>query len=444
MSDKQGQYEKSVNKSTVNPLKALLQVVLLLVLVVVGWFLRGMILPGGQPAGPPSGPPGGPGGPPMVVVETVRQEPVESASEYVGHVESIQAVDVCAQVAGYLDRVHFVEGSLVQEGDLLFTIQQAPYEARVALSEAAFAQSRANLEGARADLDATKANLDASRANLDRAEKYLRRLKNADERSIVQADLDAAESEVLQGRAQVKQCQAQIELKKTRIVQIEAAIQEAKANLDLARINLGYTEIQSPITGRIGKALVTKGNYVAPSTGRLARLVQVDPIRVLFSMSDREYLATTEQRVDSKNPPFKIQLRLPNETIYPAVGRWGYEDNEMDPATGTIAVRAVFDNPDGLLLSGQYVTVLIDESAPKVMPLTPQSAVLVNQQGHYVLVVDSENRAVARPITLGPAVGVKWGVESGLEAGETIIVQGIQKVRPGQAVQISPSQPEGR
>ncbi len=435
MSDNQNQSEPLPRKAKVSLIKTLLQALLLIALVASGWFFRGMIT-GGRPAGPPPGGPSGLRKPPGVVVETVREASAQPPREYIGHVEAIQSVDVRAQVCGYLDTVHFKEGSLVSEGDLLFTIQQDQYKAHVALSEAALAQAKADLEGAKADLDATRATLDSSKANLARAEKYLTRLKNADGRSIVQADLDTAQSDYLQATAQVKSCRAQIELKKTRIVQIEAAIQEAKANLDLARINLGYTEIRSPITGQIGKAVVTKGNYVAPGTGPLTRIVQLDPIRVHFSMSDREYLNTIEGQAESKQSSFKMQVCLPNGNTYKEMGKWDYKDNEMDPATGTIAIWAVFDNPDGLLMPKTYTTVMMETDHGPTVPVVPQEAIMIDDQGSYVYVVNGDETVEARRVELGLTAHGEQRVHSGISAGEKVVTIGIQKVRPGQKVNV--------
>ena len=373
MTDKTTQPETISKRPRIHPLNTFLQGGLLIVLVAAGWFFRGM-MPAGQPVGRAGGAPPGDAKPPTVIVEAVEEGLASAPQEFIGHVEAIQTVDLHAQVAGYIEAVHFEEGSLVAEGDLLVSIEQDQYEAQVALSGATLVQAQANLEGAKADLDATRASLEASRASLERAQKYFDRLKKADARSIVQADLDDAESQLLQARAQVKQCGAQVELKKTRISQFEAAIHQAKANLELSRINLGYTEIRSPINGRIGKALITKGNYVGPNTGTLARVVQTDPIRVVFSMSDRGFLKALQKESGRSGFDYRARLRLPNDSFYPAFGRWDYEDNEMDPATGTIAIRASFENPKGILVPQTYVRVVLTDNNSEMVPTAPQEA----------------------------------------------------------------------
>jgi RND family efflux transporter MFP subunit len=331
---------------------------------------------------------------PDVIVARVETGVATPPREYVGHVEPMQLVAVQAQIDGYIETVHFEEGSLVKEGDLLFTIQQDRYKAQVALNEAALAQAKANLA---------------------RAEKYYKRLQNADERSVVQATLDTAESDLLQCKAQV---------------------QQAKANLDLSKINLGYTEIHSPITGRIGKAVVTKGNFVSPATGPLAHIVQVDPIRVIFSMTDREYFKVTAQHQEDMQSAFNARLRLPDGQIYTAAGKWDFEDNQMNPQTGTIAIRSKFDNAKGILVPQTYVTVILQANENRQASIVPMQAVMNDAQGSYVYVVGKENIAERRSITLGAQTKAQQIVESGLSAGETIIVTGMEKVRAGQKVNV--------
>jgi membrane fusion protein (multidrug efflux system) len=203
-------------------------------------------------------------------------------------------------------------------------------------------------------------------------------------------------------------------------------------------LNLGYTTIKAPIDGRIGRAAYTVGNLVGPGSEALARIVQMDPIRVVYSVSENEYVSARMEAAANhgKNPvQFVPRLKLPNGEMYSKDGRMDFADPQVDPSTGTIAVRAVFDNPDGILLPGQYVTVLISRREPRRLPVVPQSAVLEDKDGPYVLVVDNDNTVQQRRITRGPALGIGWAVESGLKAGESIIVHGLQKVSPGQVVQ---------
>jgi membrane fusion protein (multidrug efflux system) len=380
---------------------------MVLVLLATGWFFRGLMPsgPAGGPAGPPAGPMGGPQGPPAVVVTSVTEGPAEAPQEFIGRVESIESVDVMPQVSGYLQTVHFEEGSRIAAGDLLFTIEKAPFEARVALAEAAVHQAEANVPAAQADLEAAK-------ANLVRAEKYYERLKNADQRSVVQADLDKATADFQQAQAHVKQATAAIQ-------QAKAALEQGQASLSLARIDLGYTE----------------GNYVTPARGPLARLVQLDPVRVVYSVPDRHFVALL-QAVHERGPSAVVlQLRLPDGTVYDGEGDWSFADNEMDPSTGTIALRARFANPAGLLVPMTNVTVLARSAETRTAPKVPSQAVMADQQGEYVYVVTAENLAEQRRVVLGAEVEGHRIVEEGLTPGEQVVVSGLQKVQPGQPVQ---------
>ena len=353
-----------------------------------------------------AGPPGPGGPPPLVTVATVTEQDVSPTTEYVGHVEAIQAVDLRARVEGFLEKVNFKEGAFVQAGNLLYVIEQAPYQVRV---------------------DADRARLEQARAELTRAGQHLKRLHEARPESIPATDMDTGVAAELKAEAQLA---------------------EAEAILAGSELDLGYTTITAPISGRIGRTAYTRGNLIGPTSGPLARIVQMHPIRVVYSISENDLAAiqTALQDADrgKQSPLMSPRLQLPGGETQSVAGRVSFVDNQIDPATGTIAARAVFDNHDGHLIPGEYVMVLVAPSFPRVMPMVPQAAVLVNQEGSFVLVVDKESRAAARPITIGPAVGTMWAVESGLAAGDRVIVQGIQKVRPGQVVQANTDQSQER
>ena len=406
------------------------QAVLILVLLGAGWFLRGLI-PSAPVAGGPPGAMGGPQVPPAIVAAVITEGPAEAPEEFIGHVESVESVNVTPQVAGYLQTVHFEEGSVVAAGDLLFTIEKAPFEARVALAEAAVQQAEANVPAAQADLE-------AARANLVRAEKYFERLKNADERSVVQADMDKATADFEQSQARVKQAAAAVQ-------QAQAALEQAKANLSLARIDLGYTEIRAPISGPIGKALVTEGNYVTPASGPLARIVQVDPARVVYSVPDRKYVTLLKIMNERGASALDLRLRLPDGTLYEGQGQWSFTDNEMDQATGSIALRARFDNPKRLLVPKTNVTVLAQSAETRTAPKVPSQAVMADSRGEFVYVVNAESIAEERRVVLGAEVDGYRIVDEGLVPGEQVVVQGLQKTQPGQPVQatIQPTGAEG-
>ena len=363
--------------------------------------LLSLLIPPVAVAAPP-----GSGQPPLVSVAPVTIADVNPPSDYIGHVEAIQAVDLRARVEGYLEAVNFREGDTVPAGKSLYQIEQAPYLAKVAVD---------------------KAQLAYAKAELTRADQQLKRLRSALTASIPAMDLDEAVAAQLRA-------QAQMEI--------------AQATLERSLLDLDYTTIVAPIDGRIGRTAYTRGNVVGPASTPLARIVQMDPVRVVYSLSDNDPAAIRMSMAaaaeDPQNPALIPRLRLADGTLVDRAGRVDFVDNTIDAATGTIAVRAQFDNSDGLLIPGQYVTVLITLSDPRPLPVIPQSAVLVNQQGSYVLVVDSENIARARPVVLGPALGSMWAVTSGLKADERVIVEGIQKVKPDAAVQIGPEPPQER
>ena len=342
----------------------------------------------------PSGPGGG--SPPLVTVVPVIEQDVNPPAQYVGHVEAIQSVDLRARVEGFLEQVNFKEGSDIRAGDLLYVIELAPYQARV---------------------DADKASLAQAEAMLTKARQYLNRAQTVRSGGISATDLDNAVAEELRAKAQLEQ---------------------AKANLQIAQINLGYTSIRAPINGRIGRTAFTKGNLVGPDSGALAKIVQLDPIRVVYSISENDLstvnMALKDASKSKNNPILMPQIKLADGQLLETVGHVDFVENIVDISTGTIAVRALFNNPKVTLLPGQYVTVLVSKKEPKLMPVVPQAAVLEDHDGRYVLLVDDQNRVALRRVKTGPMVDANWAVESGLAVNEKVIVEGVQKVRPGQIV----------
>jgi len=375
-------------------------IVMIALAIAVGFFLRDYLPSGGPPPG--QGAPGGAAPPPPAVrVQIASLQNTEPQIEYVARVEPIREVMLKAQVSGILGEVHFTEGEMVDQGDLLFTIDPAEYEALVA-------QARAQLLRAE--------------ASAERAEKYLEMLKAADSRSISRSDMDMAEANASE---------------------TAAAVQQAKADLDAAEIKLGYTKIHAPISGQIGKALVTKGNYVSPGSDTLAHLVQLDPIRVVFAMPDTEYLTLAEELGVDEQRVGIARLRLPNGTVLPQKGLRDFEDNRMNVGTGTIDVHVRFENKKQLLVPDGYVSLLFrrftDEKSRKIV--LPQSALLMDADGFYVWTVDEKGTAVQTRIVPGAMIGQDRVIESGLEEGQRVVVSGIQKVRPGAPVSVVSSAP---
>lgn len=333
---------------------------------------------------------------PSVVLHVIANADLAASREYIGRVEPIQTVSVRPQVAGEISQVHFKEGSIVKAGQLLFTLDSKEYQATV---------------------DLRKADLAKVQADYDRALKYYNRLKSSDRRSVSASDLDTAESETLQARA---------------------AIDQAKASLRLAQINLGYTKITAPITGQIGKAEFTKGNYVTSAGGALTSIVQVDPIRVSFALPDKDYLEQLEAFKASNSSVYNATIRLADGSSYPFSGQRDFENNMMDAQTGTMTMRLRFKNDKGLLIPGAMVRVLTRPVKSHVTPIIPQEAILADSQGDFAYVIDENNIAHQRRITLGAEIGTMREVLSGLTAGDKVIRSGLQSVRPEMPVNPAP------
>jgi membrane fusion protein (multidrug efflux system) len=344
----------------------------------------------------------GSGPPPAVTTVAVEARDIAPTTEFIERVEAIQSFEALPRVEGFLREVAFSDGQDVKAGQLLYTIEPAPYEAALA--------------SARAQVSRAKANLLQAQANYQRTEE-------------------------LRGRGNVSEAQLD-EATAARDV-AQADVLAAQAAVQTAELNLGYTRIASPIDGRIGVTAVTVGNLVSPGSGPLANVVQLDPIRVVFSVSDRDLLAVRQQ-YEGLSPQELVKryvpkLRLPNGGEYREEGRVEFVDNRVDPATGTIAVRAVFPNPQQTLLPGQFVTALIRPERSERRPVVPVAAVQQDREGHFVLVLDQQNRVGQRRIQVGPQIEQAFAVESGLQEGETVILGGVQKVRPGITVQPSPA-----
>ena len=333
--------------------------------------------------------------PPAVSVTPVVSREVTETIDYIGRLTAVDKVDVVARVPGFLEERKFKEGQYVKKGDLLFRIEQATYKAAVE-------QARANVAKAKA----TEVN---AKLQFERGKELVRN------QNIPQATLDqrAADEEAAQ-----------------------ASVMEAQAALDQAEINLGYTEIRSPIDGRIGLAIFTEGNLVQPSSGKLATIVSQDPIYVTFQVSQRNLLDYFRRRAEDpgKNTHVNIRIKLPNGTIYPLAGLSDFLDVQVDPTTDTVTVRATVPNPEHVLIPGGVVGVTVERGAPKSALAIPQAAVLLDQAGRYVLVVDAAKKVEQRRVTTGVEQGRNIVVTDGLKEGELVIVEGIQKVRPGQTV----------
>jgi membrane fusion protein, multidrug efflux system len=354
---------------------------------------------GGGPIEPPAGPP------PSVTVIQLEVEPVTETREFVGRVTAAERVELRARVQGFLQELSFTEGHRVEAGDRLFLIEPDGYQAVVA-------QRAADIDRVRAE--ATNAN-----AQLRRGEELL-------------------ETNAIP-RARVDELRAAAAVAAASIAQAEAALKAAQLNLD-------YTEIRAPISGRIGLSRYTVGNLIGPESGVLATLVQQDPIYVQFPLTQTELLAYRKQVLDEGGDASAamIQVQLADGSLYEHEGRVDFVDVTVDPGTDTVLLRSRLSNPDNLLVPGQFVAVIVRSGDPEQGLLVPQSALQMDQLGLSVLVLDEEDRVQVRRITVGQQIGARVIARSGLMPGDRVVVEGIQKVRPGQAVTATPWQPPRR
>lgn len=345
-----------------------------------------------------------PQGPPEVAVATMSPEPIELITELPGRVWPYLVAEVRPQVSGIIQKRLFEEGSDVRAGDVLYQIDPAPYEAAYSRAKAALAAAEANLPAAKA-----------------RVERY----KNAlAERAVSRQDYDEAV-------AALEQAQATIELR--------------RAEVESARIDLSYTPIKAPISGRIGKSNITVGALVtAHQPTPLATIQQIDPIYVDVTQSTAELLRlkqgmeTGRLSKDDENQR-RVRLRLEDGTPYSIEGTLQFRDVTVDPSTGSFILRIVFPNPEHLLLPGMFVRALVREGIVQNAILVPQQAVSRDHKGNPVaLIVDAEGKVQQKTLAADRAIGNKWLVSSGLEPGDRVIVEGLQKVRPGMPVKTVP------
>ena len=343
------------------------------------------------------------GGPPAVGVVTVQSKAINEATEINGRVQAINRVDLSARVTAFLEEKLFVEGAEVSKGDLLFRLERAPFEADLEGKRAAVAQAQAQLENA---------NL-----ALDRAEQLLKSSAGT------QSTADNARAAQRTAAAQVR---------------------SAQALLRQSEISLEYTEIRSPIDGRVGRAAVTVGNVVGPSSGALATVVSQDPIYVSFPLSVRRLYELREQFANKGGfDAVRLRLRLPDGRLYSQIGKLDFIDINIARDTDTIVLRGIVPNPalptgGRELTNDELVRVVLESVKPRDVLAIPRAAVLTDQEGDYVYVVAEKNIAQQRRVKLGQSTATTAVVIEGLQAGEPVIVEGIQRAKPNSPVAPAP------
>jgi RND family efflux transporter MFP subunit len=352
------------------------------------------LLTGCQPEAAPSAPA------PQVNVAKVIERKVNDWDEFTGRIQAIDSVEIRPRVSGYIERVAFKEGGSVKKGDLLFVIDPRPY--------------RAELQRAQADAAGAKTRAELARNEVARAERLLAA------RAISQEEYDE---------------------RVNRAHETGSAVEGAAAAVEVARLNLEFTQVVSPIDGRVSKAEVTPGNLVGSGERAtlLTTVVSIDPVYVEFTGDEQVYLkykamAQSGERASSQDEPNPVWMGLANETGFPHPGHMTFVDNQLDPATGTIRGRAIFRNPDGLFTPGLFARVKLLGSGQYNAILINDRAVATDQNQKFVLVLGEDKTLSYRPVKIGRTVQGLRVVLDGLKPGEIIVVNGIQRVRPGMSV----------
>jgi membrane fusion protein, multidrug efflux system len=337
--------------------------------------------------------------PAAVPVGTVyaERQAISNIRDFVGRVEATGRVEIRARVQGYLEQVLFKEGDIVKKGDQLYQIEKGLFQAAV--------------EAAKGALERSKAAKTLTEIQLKRAQELLEK---------------SAGTAVARDQALAADQQAQ------------GQILADQANLDTANINLGYTDIASPISGKVSKTNVTAGNVVGPDSGILTLIVSQDPMYISFPVSQRELLQAQLSGRMTDLAGIKIKIRFADGSTYKHEGTVNFIDVSVDRATDTVLARATMPNPDGVLIDGQLVSVAVEAGAPQDKVVVPQSALIADQQGIYVFAVE-DGKAIVKRIKVGGESGTNVVVEDGLTGGEQIVVEGLQSLRPGQPVQAAPA-----
>ena len=321
-----------------------------------------------------------------VAVTNAEMRVYNLPERFVAHAEAVQEVDLLPQIDGYIKEIKFKEGDLVKAGQLLYVIDDERYQA---------------VAGQR------KADLAAAEAEKKRAERYFKRMQEADARGITQLERDNAEAAALKA---------------------DAAVKQAEANLVVAEYDLKKTHVVAPIAGQIGKSAAHVGDYVSPAKGALAKIVQIDPIRVSFPLTDRAYVAWRQAQRAGTARAMRLRLILPDGSEYDQSGRWDFDDNQMSRETASIMMRLSFPNPERLLVPNSYVTLLADYETPPSYPSVPQQCLVDLPGGNRgVWIVKDDLTVEQRAVETREAFGGWTPIVSGLEAGARVVLSGTAK-----------------
>ena len=387
---------------------------------------------------------------PEVEVVQVTQQDVPISSEWIGTLEGMVNATIKAQVTGYLRKQHYTEGAFVTQGQVLFEIDPRPFQAALDQAKGELAKAQGQLVQANAQLMQANAQLAQAEANQGKTQLDVDRyIPLAKAQAITTQDLDNAVQNNLAAKAQVAAAKAGIEVAKAAIVAAKAVVEAAKAVVATATLNLGFTTILSPIDGIAGIATAQVGDLVGPNSGTLTTVSTLDPIKVYFTASEQAYLnfvrrnpTPAEQLAAQKR--LELELVLADGTTYPHKGTFFVADREVNVQTGSIRLAGLFPNPGNILRPGQYGRVRAVTRRQEGALLVPQRAVTELQGRYQVAVVDSENKINIRTVKVGERVGTMWVIDEGLHPGERVVVEGLQKVRPGMVVHPTPFVAEPR
>ena len=379
-----------------------------------------------------------------VEVAEVEQKDVPIASEWIGTLDGMVNAEIRAQVSGYLLTKNYTEGLFVRKGQSLFEIDPRPFQAALDQTKGDLARAKAQLAQAEGQQLQSQAQVAQAEANQGKTQLDVDRyIPLAKAKAITEQELDNAVQANLAAKAQVKAGQAGVVSAKAAIVAAKATIAAAEAAVKTAELNLGFTRINSPIDGIAGIAQAQVGNLVSPTSGALTTVSTVDPIKVYFTPTEQEYLNftrvnPTQSERDAAGRRLELELVLVDGTIYPEKGRFFVADRQIDQKTGAIRIAGIFPNAGNILRPGQYGRVRAVTSVRQGALIVPQRAVSELQGSYRVAVVGSDNKVSIRPVKVGNRVGLMWIIEEGLSAGEKVVAEGTQRVRPDVIVNPKP------
>lgn len=407
-----------------------------------------------------------------VEVIKVEQQDVPIYSEWIGTTDGMVNAEIKAQVTGYLLRQDYKEGSFVKKGQLLFEIDPRPFQAALDQANGQVAQFLGQLEQANSQVTQAEAQVGQANSQLLQAQAQLAQAQAnqvktqldvnkyaplAEQKAVTQQDYDnavqsnvvakaqveAAKAGVETARAQVRAANAQIGTAKATIATAKGQVENARASVRTAELNLGFTRIISPIDGVAGIAQAQVGNLISTTSSPLTTVSTVDPIKVFFTLNERDYLNFTKRNlIDAQQgasvEQLELELLLADGTSYPQKGSFFFADRQVDPKTGAIRLAGIFPNPGNVLRPGQYGRVRAVISTKEEALLVPQRAVTELQGSYQVAVVGADNKIEIRTVKVSDRTGTMWIIEDGLKSGEIVVAEGTQKVKPGTVVNPKP------